>query len=294
VFVEGGFGKVLLGNHNNGTALLHVTAPDAAGNWNGDGLMQTATVVNHPTNVLSVPYLNPGNTPAPARNGLTTAIITDNKAEKITYVAPSFYGLTVGASYVPNLTEDQRAPVTANQQAAGAGALYANTFGGVGLKLSAGAVTYDINPADAKSKPVDRSWEYAFGGQVSYAGFTLGSSYKKVSTNFEAMGTGTTSNSNAGDDSTLDLSGYAFDVGLQYANGPYAVSAAYFKSSVEGTRTVSGTDDIELYQVSGKYNLGPGVDLLGSVAHIKYSDETSADANNNKGWGVMTGLSLSF
>jgi len=280
VWISGGFGKVIVGTENNGTYLLHVTAPDAAGNWNEGGVMMGNLAVARPSAVSTLP------------GGNTTAILTDGDADKITYVAPAFYGLTLGATYVPNATEDNQnvwgtgTPGTDNQAAEiyGVGALYANTFGGVGVKVSAGWVTYDI------AQGTDRSQELAFGTQLSYAGFTLGGSYRDVSQNASG-GINSVANPNT-------ASGYGWDVGLQYATGPYAVSLAYFNSKVNGLTATVGDDEITAYQLSGKYNMGAGVDVLASIGHIEYDDESAktaqADANHNEGWTVMTGLSLQF
>jgi len=274
VWVSGGFGKVIIGTENNGTYLLHVTAPDAAGNWNEGGVMMGNQAIARPSSVTTL------------RGGNTTAILTDGDADKITYVAPAFYGLTLGASYVPNANEDNQnvygsggATYSAASEIYGVGALYANTFGGVGVKVSAGWVTYDV------SASTDRSNELAFGTQLSYAGFTLGGSYRNQS-------------ENASQGKTVSNTGYGWDVGLQYATGPYAVSLAYFNSKVQGSATVNGEDEITAYQLSGKYNLGAGVDLLASAGHIEYDGEEASvsggDVNHNEGWTVMTGLSLQF
>ncbi len=87
---------------------------------------------------------------------------------------------------------------------------------------------------------------------------------------------------------------------LQYASGPYAVSFGYFRSEVEGIRVNTKKDVIEFYQASGKYNLGPGVDVLATVGYADYKDErkgsmgVSDAAYENSGWAAMTGLSLAF
>jgi len=276
VYVAGGFGKFIIGSKNNGTYLLHVTAPDAAGNWNEGGMMMGDFTIAKPAAVQGM------------LGGNTTAIATDSDAEGITYVSPTFYGLTVGGTYKPNSTQDDRGATnianttgTASLGAGeifGAGALYANTFGGVGVKVSAGWATYDARTTTiANPGPSDKVNEYSAGTQLSYAGFTLGGSYRQQNA--------------AGAAAAFD--GSAWDAGLQYASGPYAVSLAYFRSEVDGT-VGGGEDTIEAYQLSGKYNLGAGVDVLASAGRIEYKDETSVVANSNEGWTVMTGLSLAF
>jgi outer membrane protein OmpU len=89
-------------------------------------------------------------------------------------------------------------------------------------------------------------------------------------------------------------SGRVWDAGVQYASGPYAVSFFYLNSQRDGAATL-GEDEAEIYQVSGKYSMGPGVDVLATVGHAEYDDGATTTANNeNKGWAVMTGLSLAF
>jgi outer membrane protein OmpU len=300
-WVQGGFGKVLLGTSANGTALLHVQAPDAAANFGNGGMMVGNFSVLRPAAVMGM------NERAGWTTSLnTTAIATDNKAEKITYVAPSFYGLTAGASYVPNVVrEDTRATPVRGASAYGAGALYAETFGPVGVKLSAGVVSTDLNTATGGSEGV--FLQTAYGANLSYAGFTLGGSYQRATddmkradftnNNFSTVITGGNNFSTSKNGNTLDYGGQAYDVGLQYANGPYAVSVAYFKSEVAGSIGDQGKDKMEFYQASGKYNLGAGVDLLASAGHAKYVAENhvvSTDGLKNEGWVVGTGLSLAF
>lgn len=279
VWVEGGFGKLIVGSENNGVYLLHVNAPDAAGNW-GEGNMVWYSVVQ-PTNVTGF------------TGGNGTAPRIDNDADKLTYVAPTFYGLTVGASFVPNAgnssnkgEDNYNQPYSGNVY--GVGALYANTFGGVGVKLSTGYIWGDAQPTVASD-----FWQYVAGAQLSYAGFTVGGSYRIDMNDNNAKVT--TLNASNQAQHGQDVKGW--DAGVSYAQGPWAVSFAYFQSEARGAATV-GEDKIELYQVSGKYTLGAGVDVLASVGHAKYEDEvaktTANEADHNKGWAVMTGLSLAF
>ena len=269
VFISGGFGKFIIGTEANGTALLHVMAPDAAGNTDTDGILTGGWAIAAPSNFN-------------ARG--TTAIDTDDNAEKVTYVAPTFYGLTVGASYVPNSKEDDRGATKLNGTTAvaasdiyGVGALYANTFGGVDVKVSAGWVNYNVefNVNNQKSGVN----EMAFGTQIGYAGFTVGGSYRDI-------------NSHDGMVGTLAADAQVWDAGIQYASGPYAISFVYFQS--KQARTVTQNDTLQVYQVSGKYTLGAGVDALATVGHADYDSDVPGKANDNKGWAVMTGLSLQF
>lgn len=272
-FVETGYGKVIIGNHDNGTKLLHVSAPDAAGNKGSDGILTGGFAVQTPDNFVALSE---------------TAIGTDGVAEKITYVAPTFMGLTLGASYIPNATAHNRGLVDITNtigEIYGVGGLYANTFGDVDLKLSGGWVTYNAatginNTGITGDGDVN---EYSVGTALSMGGFTLGGSYRHVD-GYRRHTTDLQDTSDA----------QAWDVGVQYATGPYAVSLMYMQTETVGTVTTVGDDKMTLIQASGSYNLGAGVDLLATVGHVDYDDETVTAANNNKGWAVMTGLGLSF
>lgn len=283
VWIETGFGKMIVGSENNGTYLLHVMAPDAAGNWGEAGMMTGGFAIARPALVRGItPNQN-------ANNNNTTAIITDGDADKITYVSPTFAGLTLAASYAPNGVEDDRGLTSLGTvgrigEVYGAGALYANTFAGAGFKLSAGWATYDMATSGGTGQDTDID-EYSAGVNVTYAGFTLGGSYRQVVAG-DGIATSPALN--------VDFDGEAWDAGVQYATGPYAVSLSYFRSKVGGTVTTAGDDEIQLWQASGKYNLGAGVDVLASLGWAKFDDETTSSSNNNEGWTVMTGLGLSF
>lgn len=309
-WVEGGFGKVLIGNHANAINLVHVMAPDAAHGSLGGSMMGANFAVNRTSNRVMGLHQRAGWTTSTN----TTAPIDDNKAEKISYVAPSFMGLTLGASYVPSVVrEDGRGQPTNRPIGWGVGALYANTFGPVGLKVSGGFLRYNLEQATTGN---EKSMEtVAFGSQLSYAGFTLGGSWTRqshdiglggtVASNLSGAISGANATSNGADFSAakggaVDFGGQGYDLGLQYASGPYAVSFVYFHSEVEGSKIFEGKDKINMYQASGKYNIGPGVDVLATVGYAEYQSELSADGgaynalNRNDGYVFGTGLSLTF
>jgi hypothetical protein len=315
-WVEGGFGKVFVGTLKNGAALLHVSAPDAASNFSEGGMATGNYTIIKPGAVV-------GMNQRAGYSGSTnsTAIITDNKSEKITYVTPSFAGLTLGATYVPNAGgEDNRNQSTNRAQAYGVGAGYTRTIGPVGLKLSAGAVQTSLSAGETFT-------QYSGGTQLSYAGFTLGGSYQLArdaiarsgnANNLDSGYNGVNGRVNystalassifAGTNGKVDFGGQAYDVGLQYATGPYAVSFAYFHSEVAGLKADGtgyanhGDDTIDFYQASGKYSLSAGIDLLASAGYATYKSglygyaATAAgnDALKNDGYYGMTGLSLKF
>ena len=268
VFVQGGFGKVILGSEANSAEMLHIMAPDAAGNTGQDGLLTAGFAIATPSNVYTA---------------VSTELTAGGNADKITYVSPNFHGLTIGVSYVPNYTEDSRAPSDASEYYTAA-FNYSQEFSGVGIKVSGGYMWDDIGTQ------YDMNQEWSLGTQISYAGFTLGGSFRKINNNFST----TMSNSSVSAVPSLDNSGRNWDAGIQYASGPWAASFVYFSSKSRGIVNTAGDDSFTVYQASGKYTLGPGVDVLGTIGHADYKDETTIVTNNHKGWAAMTGLSLTF
>jgi predicted porin len=90
---------------------------------------------------------------------------------------------------------------------------------------------------------------------------------------------------------------------LSYTFGPAVVGVSYFNGKNRGQTSGAGGDDRhEAFEIAGRYQLGPGVQVEASVFHAKirgaaYSSNTSASNtgfNDNKATGVITGLVLNF
>lgn len=258
VTVSGGFGTVIAGTRWNGAYLLHVSAPDASGVFSEDAELGMNGGI----------WLNKGTNVAP----VTTAVDTGNKVEKLTYVAPSFAGFTVGASYIPNIAnEDNRNSDLDNNGGAsdvlGFAGMYAGTFGGVSLKAS----TAYVFAADTAAT-IDHVEQLTAGAQLGYAGFTVGGAYR-------ALWAATDKNV-----AVKGLNGHAWTAGASYVSGPIGVSFDYFSSQTKG-------DTMDTFQFAGKYNLGAGVDLIGMVG---YGEFDNSYKSYNDGWVVTSGLALTF
>lgn len=256
VTVDGAFGRLIVGTRWNGAYLLHVSAPSAASFAEDSELgLNSGIWVTKGSGINTSP--------------VTTAIDTTNKNEKITYVAPSFAGFTVGASYIPNLgnEDDRTTQVNSVSDIFGVAANYNNTFGGFGVKASVGfAAAADDGGA------VDHHREVSTGLQLGYAGFTVGGAYRKI-----------WQENNAGVQTTADS--HAWTAGVGYASGPFGVSFDYYNAEARGG------DSIESFQFEGKYNIGPGVDLIGMVG---YADFNNNWADYNDGWVVAAGIALAY
>ncbi len=268
--VSGSFGQIKIGQEDNVGALIHNASPDVGISLqDGDVAKWIAS-----SNVI-------GGT-------MQTFASDDSDAEKIIYVSPSFMGLAFGASYTPDIRSNGDTSIAAaGQDLWVAGFAYANEFSGVKVSADVGAGW--ANGIDQAAAANTGFTVYQGGLNVSYAGFTVGGSY--MNRKYENTRLAATAFADAGD-------GYAWDAGVSYATGPYAVSLSYFQSSYEGAVGANNgnEDEIQSWMLSGKYTMGPGIDARASLFTAEYDDEAGAatPANSNEGWGLVTGMTVTF
>lgn len=259
VTVTTGFGQFIIGTNDNVGALMHVSAPDVGlGLQDGD----YAYWIVQPGNVLDF---------------VTTYTDRDGSAEKLIYITPSFAGFSAGVSWTPDVVNEDAhlmPDMNANNGPGYAVSLgYSNTLGEVDLSAS---LAYYGQTSNA---PTDDVSDLTAGLSIAYKNFTVGGSLR--------IG----SEKSAGVEANLD--GISYDIGMSYAFEPYAVSLGYYRSEAEGNAG-GGEDEVSLVQLSGSYAFGPGIDLVTSIMHVNYDDEGSAAADNNDGWGVVTGMKMAF
>ena len=288
VTVETGYGQVVLGATRNAASKMHVSAPEV-------GRIGTSGLEENKVYDLVV-------APGAVSRLDATWLNTDGKVNKVSYITPTLYGLTMGATWTPGADAANGADNADRSLVQGAGfkegyALnlkYDETFGDLRLVTTAAYGAYNVGGKHAQG-------EYSLGANLGYAGFTFGGAYRKVSDHTDITGW----NGAARAVGTNSLNGYAWNVGAAYEAHKYGVSLNYMKSEVEGLRPQSaadvarrGKDEVETYQLSGNYKLGAGVESFATVAHVKYADEATKTAatadDHNKGWAFATGIALSF
>lgn len=268
VWVEGGWGKLQLGSDYNAASLLHVAAPEAAGLWNGpsNGVLSD-TVVPRPAAVSTM------------FSGNQTELDHDDNAEKVMYFTPSLGGVTLGASYTPSSqTEDERA-APHDARFAAVGAMVEQRLGAIGVTASLGYAQGTLDAAGATVHDTVRA--VSAGLQLAVGMVTFGGSYGAEDHDYTGR-------------PITDHSGQSFDLGIMLTDGPLAVSANHYRSAVRGAVALSGDDHVTATQMSAKRMLGPGVALMGAVAHIAYDDEAAAAVDSRAGFSVMSGLGLWF
>jgi outer membrane protein OmpU len=284
LFVDGAFGRIVAGSENDAAYIMHYGAPGAGKAY---GPLESGAVdwVQRPANVAFIDTTAQRLVSASPVSDRTSGGLTGvgDDQQRLTYYTPRFFGFQGGISYTPSNGEDSTAfaPVNKNtvRTNAWAGAVnYVNTFSGFSVAVSAGIAYWPkVDNQVSTSALADAITDYAFGFNLGYMGFVVGGAYRKY---------------DAGDNNVND--GYAYNIGATYTTGPFAVGLSWHHSKAEGLTSNSGSDEVDQILLSAAYTMGPGVDLIGSIFYLDYSDETSNQADNNNGVGVVGGVRLSF
>lgn len=281
LFVDGAFGRLVLGSENAADYIMHYGAP-GAGRAYGPQESAAVNYIIRPTNVTILDTTQSGKGSGGGGSVLPSG---GNDQQRLTYYTPRFWGFGAGVSYTPNVStgttsfEDTNSFVdkAANRHNAFHGSLnFTNNFSGVQVNASAGLSWYPKISGATTAPNKERIVDWSIGGQLGYMGFLVGAGYR----NLDVKG------------ATED--GYAWGVGATYTTGPFAIGLSYLASNVEGTTANSKNDKFGQLLLSGAYTMGPGVDLIGSIFHLSYKDEGGATANKNSGVGVVTGVRLTF
>ncbi|NVJ91328.1 MAG: porin [Methylocystaceae bacterium] len=207
-----------------------------------------------------------------------------NDGHKVVYLSPNFGGVQFGASYGLNANGVNGQAVNVGGTNTGsdimydAAIAYNGEFGGVSIGADFGY--HLIDNGGTTGPAVDDEVTKRGGLSLGVAGFTLAGSYMDKD-NFATV---------------KDQGAKAWDLGVSYATGPYAVSVSYLDVSVDDAANSSTEDTEQSWMVSGSYDLGAGVTARASVFAIEYDDAsaTGTTVNDNDGFGIVTGLTVAF
>jgi outer membrane protein OmpU len=262
IFVEGSFGRMVIGGENTVGYMMQYAAPNVG------------TPVNSGWITSFVPP-PPGATTGFRTPALSTYVDLANDDHALNYYSPRFSGFQVGASFVPAATvngEGKNFPVqadkeTENHNLFSVGANFVESFGEVDIAVAGGFRRAEAAKTGGGSDPQ----QISTGVNVGFAGFTVGGSV-----GFE--------------DSDRATNGWGADLGITYATGPWSVGLTGFHSEVDGT---GGGDDDELDAAVGavSYAIGPGITGSFSVMYAKWDPGEADDAD---GIGGILGMKISF
>ncbi|WP_417831180.1 porin [Terasakiella sp.] len=275
-------GKIRIGQTKGAAYALSHSAPNVAlGNNDGDVSdwiarpTQTAKLDNSASTGETFVY-----------SDQTMTADEGNDGQKIVYWTPNFSGFQAGVSYgiqrngaAIESAVDVGGSNTRNDTAWDAGIAYNGEFSGVSVGAD---VTYQRNFNGGTTGTLVEDREAWRGGlSVGVAGFTIGGSYR--STDNER--------------SIKDIDSSGWDLGVSYKTGPYGVSFSYASFEEDSSATATTEDKAKTWVLGGSYDMGAGVTLIGSVFGAEYDDgatNTVNSTNDNEGFGVVTGLKVSF
>lgn len=300
VYLQGGFGKLIVGAENSAPYLLHFGVPSP-----------TDTIFNVDDRRYLFPFRTPGS------NKVTTPSTFSqltNDADKITYFTPRFApGFQFGLSYTPD--DDAFAGfqsvgvgggtgckggcaynagnnVSDNDQAnhhhfLEAGMNFVRTLNGLSLGFDLGLGYGFLEKQSRSAAGLDRLGKDRIvattGISVGYAGFTGGLGFA-----WDNLGL-------QGPNSRYDLA-----AGLTYATGPWLVGAdvAYVVAkdgqALQSGRLVRRSNDTLIYaEIGGSYLLGRGVKVF-SVVNVARWDGNGTASEEATGVAWSTGLALNF
>lgn len=283
LFVDGAFGRLVIGSENSADYIMNYSIPGVGKSW---GALESSAfgVIIRPTNVTVLDTVQSGKGSGGGGNVLPNG---GNDQQRVTYFTPRFFGFGAGLSYTPNVTTsgtvtsfedlngftDKR---TGRHNAFQGSVNFTNNFAGFQVNASVG-MSYYPKLSNASTQPANESVkDISAGLQVGFGGFLVGGGYRNLDVKGGAE------------------DGYAWGLGATWTGGPFAIGANYLTSKVEGTTGTAADDKFRQIMLSAAYTMGPGVDLIGSVFHLKYTDEGGASVNNNSGLGAVAGFRLSF
>ena len=186
LFVDGAFGRILIGSENTADYIMHYGAP-GVGVAFGTNESQVTDFILRPTAVTALHTTASGRTAAGGGTALTHG--TGNDQQRLSYFTPRFAGVQVGLSFTPNVNQEDSTTYTdRNAQRANAvhGSInYSNNFSGVQINGSLGASSYPkVNNGSGlapATSPLSKSVkDYSAGLQIGASGFMVGGGYRKL------------------------------------------------------------------------------------------------------------------
>jgi len=275
-YVEGSFGRFIIGSENSASYLMHYNVPSHG-----------VTIDSGDATV----WIAGGDFVSARTNGRGD----DNDSEKITYFTPRFAGFQLGVSYVPQMEQDLDS-VSSGNAPNGADGVRDDSFA-VGLNfkrsfndfsVAASAGFQDFGDDDALTTDAE---SYQFGLRLGYAGFMLAGTYgqeDRSGASFLAPGMRAAIGAVSSQETVSEQETYS--VGVSYASGPFGVSLNYI--GADHDFKAPGIDfSQDTFELGAKYALGPGVDVKASALYLENELNNTKEA---KGFAVVGGLDLSF
>ena len=275
--IGGGFGKIIIGDENSAMYKMHYAPSDYGIKLNSGDVSSW----NTPVEDAEGDHISKGSgSRAPFGS---TYIEPDavNDSAKISYFTPRVSGFQLGVSYAPDGSQDNNSQPNrdaVNSDYIMVGANFVQKMGGMSVGISGGYGT--VTDAAAGG---DEPEATSFGIKMGMGGVSAGVSYANFS-----------------DHGSKDAEG--INAGVAYASGPMGVSVAYYHGEKDGSGTVAagtldGQAELDVFHLSAKYAMGPGVMLKGTLGHSTYSsDDVDIDnsVDESSATYLVMGLNVKF
>ncbi|UKV14469.1 porin [Thalassospira lucentensis] len=202
---------------------------------------------------------------------IDTTIPTGDQ-NRVTYYTPSFGGFRAGVSFADDSNRN--------------GANGYNNQDGSGDNIVSGGLEYeaDLNGISLGVSAIGENWgegNLVGGGlNVGFGNFTVGGSYSHTDDDYGFS---------EGDSDPDDTD--QFDIGVSYEMDAAAVSLTYGYAEYGNGSRGDGTGEISTADLGLAYTLGAGVEWKSSI--FWFDDEVDG-AEDNDGYGVVTGFALTF
>ncbi|MHA1114074.1 MAG: porin [Alphaproteobacteria bacterium] len=275
MFVSGNFGRVNIGSENTAAYLMHYRHGAASGSLSLDEGTITRWI------------------PQPTGHAYTinSAPLVSNDRQSITYFTPRVEGVQGGISYVPsasrtqgtNLTPDRKATVSTGGSANGLydgislAVNFDRKFDQARVKVSASWERYQGTDSAAPSQ--DDLEQRTIGAILSFGGFSIGGSWKKVEDDVDSTGT-------ASGDQTV------FAAGAGYRMGPTYFTVNYIRG--EAKIVGVGDDETRAWMAAASHNIGPGISVHAAVMRADYDGAVAGNTDDANGWSGVVGATARF
>ncbi len=284
-YLSGKWGRVELGDENSAANRLTVTAPTGFGAGGFAGDYQKFLLINNVGDTTNF------NLTRSAEGfyfrGLANSYkptLTESGLEgyedstKVTYLTPKFAGFQLGLSYTPKVG-DKLTGVSRNKYTSYSGGTPAlwNQY----EDLIEAAANYSYKFDNGLGLGASLGYNYAKAIETTTANDAredLGSLNAGLSGTFKGftLGGGYTYDSQSGlrkASQTYDDAAQSYNVGLQYATGPFAVGVNYLSAETEGDVTDADNNELQVVGLGGTYELAPGLSTFAEVDFVTYESE---------------------
>ncbi len=293
-FFQGGFGELRLGASDGALQTLCVTPVGGTANF---GAFSQNQVINNAFSGFSAGVCN-GVASFRSVSAKTGAGLGD-RAQGITYLTPNFGGFQLGVSWKANGNRKSAddgvgdfhsgMPTVQNGEQRNiidAAVNYTRDFNGWGLAWSGGA---SITASEGgKNYPSDnKSQQYQTGLNLTFGNFSVGGAFEYYK-NYQ-LATDVNGTLQGGQDAWVAGGGVAYNidawtVGLQYSHAKYT-----------GLTTADRDRNINTVALTGKYDMGPGIALDGTLQYNWASGQTGDAAHGGyHSFGIGLGTAFTF